>query len=207
MINSIIQPNDLSNEESLLEDLVIERIQMSGMDLKFMPLNAVVVDDLFKENLEKNFNDAYTLEFSLETVEGFDTNNMFADFGLELSQTATFMCSIKRFKEVTALEHPKMGDLIYIPHTNALIEITNVVDDDPFFQTGKKFVFTLECKLYEYSQEDIDTGDADIDALISELDTVDVDPNDNDHNHDNDVIEAEADLYKTFDESNPFGVD
>ena len=49
-----------------------------------------------------------------------------------------------------------------------MFEIKFVEHEDPFYQVGKLFVFKLQCELFEYSQEDFDTGIGDIDLIEDE---------------------------------------
>ena len=49
-----------------------------------------------------------------------------------------------------------------------MFEIKFVEHEDPFYQVGKLFVFKLRAELFEYSQEDFDTGIGDIDMIEDE---------------------------------------
>ena len=48
---------------------------------------------------------------------------------------------------------------------NKTFEIQYVEHEQPFYQFGKNYVWGLRCELFEYSDEDIDTGVAAVDAL------------------------------------------
>ena len=63
---------------------------------------------------------------------------------------------------------PNEGDLIYFPLSGSMFEIKFVEHEDPFYQVGKLFVFKMTCELFEYSQEDFDTGIGDIDLIEDE---------------------------------------
>ena len=60
---------------------------------------------------------------------------------------------------------PSEGDLIYFEKTKSLFEIKYVEFQNPFYQANDLHVFTLQCELFEYSSEDLDTGIATIDAI------------------------------------------
>ena len=60
---------------------------------------------------------------------------------------------------------PNEGDLIYFPTTKHLFEIQFVEAEKPFYQLGKGYVWECQCELFEYSDEDLDTGIAEIDAI------------------------------------------
>jgi hypothetical protein len=60
---------------------------------------------------------------------------------------------------------PNEGDLIYLPLSNDLFEIKFVEHEKPFYQLGKGYVWTLRCELFEYSQENLNTGIPEIDSI------------------------------------------
>ena len=60
---------------------------------------------------------------------------------------------------------PNEGDLIWFPAAKHLFEIKFVEHERPFYQLGKGYVWECQCELFEYSDEDIDTGVAEIDAV------------------------------------------
>jgi hypothetical protein len=57
--------------------------------------------------------------------------------------------------------------LIYIPLGNSLFEISHVEHQEPFFQLSNLPVYKLQCRLFEYSGEDIDTGIGAVDQFES----------------------------------------
>ena len=60
---------------------------------------------------------------------------------------------------------PKEGDLVYFPLTKKLFEIQFVDYESVFYQTGALQTYDLQCELFEYSDEDLDTGIASIDKI------------------------------------------
>jgi hypothetical protein len=60
---------------------------------------------------------------------------------------------------------PNEGDLIWFPTTKHLFEIKFVEAERPFYQLGKGYVWECQCELFEYSDEQLDTGVAAIDAI------------------------------------------
>lgn len=202
--NSYFNHHNNTAEQNLIEDLTIENIQMAGMDLRYIPRNMVDEDYLYNEDPVNSFTTYHTIEMLLTSVDGFGEDlDIITSMGLEINESATFIVSKKRFTEVTLLERPKEGDLIYIPMTNSLMELKKVRKDDPFYQKGKTYVYSLSLELFEYSQETVTTGDVDVDSLLSGFDTS-LNVN-NDPIADNTDIDTEADTYRTFDEQDPFG--
>ena len=61
------------------------------------------------------------------------------------------------------------GDLIWYPFTKALFEIKFVDTKEVFFQFGKLYTYKLECELFKYSHESLDTGISDIDAIEDDI--------------------------------------
>ena len=200
-INNYVNNYTAINEQNLAEDLVIESIQFSGMDMKYLPRTDVDVDYLYSEDLSQAFNESYIIEMYLINVEGFGGGDLFSGFGLEINDTATFTVSKRRFTEETDAVRPKEGDLLYMPMTESLLEIKYVEPESPFYQHGKTYVWELKCELYQYNNEEISTGDFDIDQLSAELNDLELD----DPVAINDEVEAEADELLVFDPLNPFG--
>ena len=57
---------------------------------------------------------------------------------------------------------PNEGDLIYFPLMNSFFEIQFVEDQEPFFQLGNLPVYKLKATKFEYSSEQFNTGNDDI---------------------------------------------
>ena len=64
---------------------------------------------------------------------------------------------------------PREGDLIYLPFSKQLFELTFVEDEQPFFQLGKNYVYQVSTALFRYEDEDFDTGIADVDVIETNL--------------------------------------
>ncbi len=71
----------------------------------------------------------------------------------------------------TDSDRPLEGDLVYHPVLTKVFEVSFVDHDEPFHQLDNNPVYKLRCKQYEYSQEIIDTGIAEIDAIEDDLST------------------------------------
>jgi hypothetical protein len=166
--NSYFRPQ--KGEQRIIEDLVVESIKIHGHDFVYMPRTLVKEDELFGEDVLSAFNKGVELEMYIESVDGFEGDGDFiSKFGLEIS--VKISVSKKRFEqEITTLEgytisNPREGDLIYFPLTKGLFEIKFVEHENPFYQLGKLYVYSLSCELFQYSQEDINTGWTDIDKI------------------------------------------
>lgn len=166
-----------NNSESLLhEDLIIECLKMYGFDVYYMPRQAVNRDFILGEDSLNKFDYAYPIEVYLENITGFAGNDLMSKFGVELKDTATFLMARRRWDELinrkgkgALATRPAEGDLLYFPTTKSFFEIKLVEATDPFFQVGKLYVYKLQCELYQFSSEEVDTGVAEIDELADDL--------------------------------------
>ena len=77
--------------------------------------------------------------------------------------------------DVTDSDRPQEGDLIYHPVLKKVFQINFVDHDDPFHQLDNNPVYKMDCRMFEYSSEIIDTGITEIDEIETEhsLDTMD----------------------------------
>jgi hypothetical protein len=66
---------------------------------------------------------------------------------------------------LNTLNRPREGDLIYFPMMDKIFEVMYVDDRPVHFQLGRMQSYDLRCELYEYSSEEISTGDSTIDAV------------------------------------------
>ncbi len=165
-----------SSEQLLYEDLIIECLKIYGFDVYYLPRQTVFKDNILNEDALNNFNQAHLLEMYLSNVQGFEgEGDLLTKFGVELRDTANFIVSRRRWDQAVARRgnvqlstRPAEGDLLFFPLTNSFFEIRRVETEDPFFQVGKLYVYTLQCELYQYSSEEINTGITDIDSVVDE---------------------------------------
>lgn len=161
------------SEQNLYEDIVIEALKMYGQDVYYLPRDLVGEDKVFGDDVPSRFNSSHKIEMYIENVDAFDgEGDLFTRFGVEIRDEATFVVSRRRWtqqvarmdNEVTSVR-PLEGDLIYLPMTNKLFQIMHVEHEQPFYQLANLPVFKLRCTLFEYSDEDLDTGVAEIDKI------------------------------------------
>lgn len=205
-----------SMEQSLIEDLVIESIQIYGHDVFYLPRTLGTTDKLLNEDDTSSFNSSYLIEVFIKNVEGFGGENDFmSKFGLQIRDQMTFTMAIRKFNSeigrYTGATRPNEGDLIYFPMNRKVFEITFVEHEAIFYQMGSLQTYDLKCELYEWSNERFATGVKEIDALynqfdrttpaaIADVETVDLFA-------DNTTIEGVASTVLDFTENNPFGED
>ena len=163
--------HNVRSEQSLVESLVIESLQFYGQDLYYLPREIVNKDKVFLDDVPSRFGEAYKIEMYLDGNQFEGEGQLFQKFGIEIRDTATFVVSIKRWKELIGRKltennfRPREGDLIYLPMSNSIFEIMKCNNYDPFFQLGQLPTYKLTCELFEYNDEDFDTNIANIDNI------------------------------------------
>lgn len=163
-----------TKDQVLKENLIIEAIQIYGVDIQYMPRTYVNFDQLFGEDQSSSFNDAIPVEMYIKSVDGFGGDgNFLSKFGLEVRDEIILEISIKRFvEEVTALHpditRPREGDLLQLPkevdNRERLWEISYANKDYINHQLGAIQTYEIRCKVFEFGGESFNTGDTDIDA-------------------------------------------
>ena len=166
----------VQTEQHLYEDLVVEALRMYGHNVFYLPREVIEEDSILNEDVQSKFGDSYQVEMYIENTDGFEgEGDLMSKFGVQIRDQATFIISLRTWERFISLDdnlatsfRPNEGDLIYFPLSGSMFEIKFVEHEDPFYQVGKLFVFKLQCELFEYSQEDFDTGIGDIDLIEDE---------------------------------------
>ena len=166
----------VSTEQQLYEDLVVESLRLYGHEVFYLPREVVEEDTILNEDVQSKYGDAYSVEMYIENTDGFEgEGDLMSKFGIQVRDQATFIISLRSWERFISLDanlatsfRPNEGDLIYFPLSGSMFEIKFVEHEDPFYQVGKLFVFKMRCELFEYSQEDFDTGLGDIDLIEDE---------------------------------------
>ena len=156
----------VKSEQSLYEDLIVESLQIYGQDIYYVPRTLVSRDNILGEDPASKFDDAYLMEAYLENIDGFEgAGDLMSKFGLEIRDEATFVISrrvwerlVGKFSSNVIDPRPQEGDVIFLPMTNSFFEINFVEDDSPFYQLSNLPVYRMQCSLFEYADEDFDTG-------------------------------------------------
>lgn len=157
-----------SQEQLLIENLVVESIKIYGHDLYYLPRTLVNTDAVYGEESYSTFDSQYYVEMYIKNVEGFAGQGDFlSKFNLEIRDQVTFTVARRVFSdEVGAsalLERPREADLVYFPLNKKLFEIKFVEHEAIFYQLGALQTFDLVCELFEYNNEVFNTGISEID--------------------------------------------
>lgn len=164
-----------TSEQGLAQDLIDEHIKIHGSTVYYLPRTLNNVDNLFHETTTASFTAAVQIEMYMKSYDKFDglQDDTITQFGLRNNDALTWVVSKRRWQEEfdgnfagqLADDRPAEGDLIYFPLTKGLFEIKYVEHQSDMYQLGDFYSYELRCELFEYSDEEIDTGVDEIDAI------------------------------------------
>ena len=168
-----LKANASAQEQKFIENLVVESIEIYGQDIYYVPRTIVNKDSIFEEDSDGKFETAKAIRAYVNNVEGWEgQGELLSKFGIRIEDKTTFIFSREKFKEnvddstVLNVEgRPNEGDLIWFPITKHLFEIKFVEVERPFYQLGRNYVWECQCELFEYSDEEINTGITELDAI------------------------------------------
>jgi hypothetical protein len=173
MARNVYFSHGTRSEKSLYEDLIIEAMSIYGHDVYYIPRKVVQLDTVLNEDMLSRFESAFKIEMYVESVDGFEGDGKLMNkFGFEFRDQVTFVVANRRWNQLIGRygvteggARPREGDLIYVPLTKGLFEIRYVEDKKPFYQAGQVPTFKLTCENFEYSNQALDTGVAEVDAI------------------------------------------
>lgn len=163
--------------QDFVDSLVIGAIRQNGMNVKYIPKENFVRDELFGDDTYTKYEKAITIEGYAKNVDSFGgSGDIFTIHGFDISDEITFTISKTRWLQVqedaflpagetAPRQNPKAGDLLFFPLFNKMFEINHVEQESVFWQFGKNYVFDLACELYKYNQDDFATGFEGIDQV------------------------------------------
>ena len=206
-------------EQTLIDDLIIESIKIYGVDIIYISRAIKGRDTIFNEDDFPEYNETFEFEAYVKSMEGFEGEGDFlSKFGLEIRDTLTLTVANRTFeryvtREVVDLVRPREGDLIYFPINEKMFEIKYVEHESIFYQMGQTQIYDMQCELLEYSNQRFNTGRTNIDDYFAAYNTdIIVDANNatlsalaaTDDNSMNLDFEIEADGIIDFSEVDPF---
>lgn len=159
-----------ANEQRLYEDIVMESIQIHGLDVSYCPRTLNNYDPIYGADTSSSYNSSYQIEMYIKDVDGFTGDkNIFTLAGLEIKDRIVFVVSRTRFNNIigikTNLQRPLEGDLVYFPLYGAAFQIKYVENRPYFYQFGDLPTYELQCELWDYSGESLHTGVPALDNL------------------------------------------
>lgn len=168
-----------TGEQSLVQDLINEQLRMYGIEVHYLPRKFMTEKTVMREVIESKFDEAFPIEAYVENYEGYAENStILTKFGIQATNEITLIISKERFESyisplisgkanVKLSTRPKEGDLIYFPLGDRIFEIKYVEHEKPFYQLQKNYVYRLQCELFRYEDEIIDTGVDEIDDVLT----------------------------------------
>lgn len=167
-----------SGEQQLIESLVVESIKIYGHDTYYLPRTRVNTDNILGEDSYSQFNSFHLTDLYIKNVEGFQGQGDFlSKFNLEIRDQVTLTMARKTFGEdvgaFSGRDRPLEGDIIFLPLNNKFFEIKFVEHEAIFYQLGSLQTYDLVCELFEFSNEQFNTGldfiDANYDSRSTDL--------------------------------------
>lgn len=207
---------DNFNEQNLIDDLVIESIQIYGIDITYISGEFNNVDTIFNEDDTPLYDQMYSFEVYVKNVDGFEGEGDFlSKFGLQIRDQVTFTVAIRTFEQNVTRKtqtkvRPRENDVIWLPLNQKMYRITYVEHESVFYQSGALQTYDIKCELMEFSNERFETGRYEIDHYFDNVkSTTDVvqtleDVANNDPISQNLDFETEADGIIDFSEIDPF---
>jgi len=169
-------------EQRLIQELINEQLKIYGVEIVYIPRKFVRTQNILKEIQSSKFDDNFLLEAYVNSYEGHTgSGDILTKFGMSLRDDLNLIISRERFEDFITpflvgigkdtlglTSRPKEGDLIYFPLGQRLFEVKFVEHEKPFYQLGKLYVYELQCELFEYEDEVIDTTIDEVDQTLKD---------------------------------------
>lgn len=189
-INPFLNPlsfnfkSEETSEQSLYHDLAQEITDMWGIPVYYIKRELVNFEkNPFGEDALSDYNEAFKLTAYFQNPkDGFDeSSTLYEKFGLRLLNYSTFLLPIKDFRNQTKIYRPNEGDIICLENWKEypdygsgagrpaeFFEIKEVsLAQKGFDDIGDVYWFTVKCEQWNYSNQIVNTGIANIDNGIS----------------------------------------
>ena len=163
-----------SQEQLLVENLIIESIKIYGIDLYYCPRTAVNINSITNEASYYRFDSGIAVEMYIKNVDGMEGDGEFlSKFGIQVNDQITFTMAQRVWTEeigdYLSAQRPREGDLIYFPLTDAVYQIKYVNKKAIFYQMGALQTYDIVCELFVYNNEIFNTGIPNIDSIYVPL--------------------------------------
>lgn len=164
------QQEDYSQEQELIEDLIVEAIQIHGIECFYLPRKTYSVDKLLTEDDQYYFDDAIPIETYIKNFDQFGgQRNFLSNFGIEIRDRLDIVIARRTWTETVGdprkLNRPNEGDMIYFNANKRLFEVRYVERYSLMYPLGSLPTWELQCELVEAVSQRMDTGIDEIDAF------------------------------------------
>lgn len=165
-----------SQEQLLLENLIIESMAIYGHDCYYIPRKLNNYDSVYGADDTSSYEQAFPIVMYIESIDGFTGDQEFlSKFGVEIRNQVTLSIARRTFSEevgeYTTQVRPNEGDLIWFPLNQRLFVIRFVDKYELFYQLGSLYTWRCVTEVFEYAGEKFSTGIFEIDEIQNKYNT------------------------------------
>jgi hypothetical protein len=170
-LNPFFNNYNYSPQQELLQDLLVQAIQIYGIQAYYIPRNIINFDKIYEMDDQSTYTDAIQVPIYLEDSggQGFQGQDLFTKFGLEIRDQIILSLAHRTFdrviKPISGTERPLEGDLVYFALNKKCFQIKFTNNKEIFYSFGILPLFQMTLELFEYSDETFNTGIPEIDVL------------------------------------------
>lgn len=153
-----------SGEWKTLHELICEYIEVSGIDIFYIPKEITTRDDIFGQDIGANvLSRAYKMRMSPIDFKSFkDSATLFGKMGINITDKLRLVIAQDVYEKTTGFSSglARVSDIIYIPLLKkcekSMWEIRSVVpfDDDKLMQFGDEHIYIFGCELLKLDATD-----------------------------------------------------
>ena len=89
-----------SQEQILIENLVMESIKIYGHDVFYCPRTLVAKDDIYGEDTLSSYNTNFEIDMHILSYDSYEGDGQFlSKFNLEIRDQVTFTVSVRNFND------------------------------------------------------------------------------------------------------------
>jgi hypothetical protein len=113
-VSKYLKSNFTANQQRLAEDLVVESIKIAGVEVQYLPRNAVDRDNFLGEAPLSKFDLAVPIEVYMNNVQNFEgEGDLLSKFGLEIRDSITLTMARRRWEQIRSEKLTTENDYTY----------------------------------------------------------------------------------------------
>ena len=208
-ISPYFNHHKLISEQELYEDLVIETIQLSGVDVYYLPADREI-DPILGEPVRSSFKTIIPIEVYLpDGGAASGEGEIMSKFGFATREKIDVVVSSKRFINLAQVNNlnlirPREGDIIFVgdldrpygSQINEFYEITYVTSHEAQWTFGNTFAYKVSLSALPTSHEKFETNTA-LDGIMTD------DIQDDIESGINNAVKTTKQTFMAFDKKNP----
>src|SRR5476651_402330 len=128
-----------NNEQDLLDDLIVEAVSITGIDMIYVARDLNDFDPIYGEDDSSSYTKTWMIAVYLKDVFGYsgDKELMSKLAGLEIRDQIVLSMPNRSFEKEIQREvgyvRPHEGDLVYFPFNRTIFQIKSVNQNEMFF--------------------------------------------------------------------------